>query len=194
VLLATVAQAKLALGEPTAALAAAVEAVAIMEARGLGACALRAPIALTHVLTATRGPAARERVDRVLARALGVARDSGARVFEPHIHRELAALARVRGDDVEAERRQAEAQRSSRRCGLRQTSAAIARRSTAPARIPDPPQIAARIGHRPPRSLALGSEPEDRHGEGEAEGEQERPREAGGAKPGGSDRSPAGSD
>jgi class 3 adenylate cyclase/tetratricopeptide (TPR) repeat protein len=86
-LLATIARSKLALGAPGDALAAAEEAVEIMDARRLAACALRAPITLAQVLIATQGAAARERIDLVLSRALDVARASGARVFEPQIHR-----------------------------------------------------------------------------------------------------------
>ncbi|MDP1849299.1 MAG: AAA family ATPase [Solirubrobacteraceae bacterium] len=110
-LLATIAHAQLALGKPGEALAAAEQAVEIMDARGLKTCALRAPITLAQVLLATQGDAAGDRVDAVLARALAVARESHARVFEPPIHRELAALARLRGDDVTAARQQAAAER-----------------------------------------------------------------------------------
>jgi adenylate cyclase len=110
-LLATIARCKLALGNPGEALAAAEEGVVIMHTRGLRTCALLAPITLARVLLATQGTAAGERIDGVLARALGVARESHARVFEPPIHRELAALARLRGDDITAAREQAAAER-----------------------------------------------------------------------------------
>jgi class 3 adenylate cyclase/tetratricopeptide (TPR) repeat protein len=102
-LLATVARSKLGLADPDGALAAAEEAVAIAVARGLGACALAAPITLSQVLLATGGVAAGERVDDVLAGAARVVRESGARLFEPQIHRELAALGRLRDDDATAE-------------------------------------------------------------------------------------------
>ena len=95
-LLATIARSQLALGRPDEALAAAEEAVDIMDARGLATCALPAPIALAQVLIATQGAAAGERIDAVLVRAMRVARESGARLFEPQIQRELAALARLR--------------------------------------------------------------------------------------------------
>lgn len=102
-LLATTARSELALGRPGAALAAAEEAVDIMRARGLATCALSAPITLAQVLIATRGGGAGERVDTVLRRAARVAHKSRARVFEPQIRRERAALARVRSDDVMVE-------------------------------------------------------------------------------------------
>jgi class 3 adenylate cyclase/tetratricopeptide (TPR) repeat protein len=110
-LLASIAKARLRLGEPEAALAAAEEAIEIMDARGLTACALTAPIALAQVLIATEGAAAGERIESVLARAMQVARESGALVYEPQIHHELAALARLRGDEAGAEREQAQAER-----------------------------------------------------------------------------------
>ena len=110
-LLATIARSQLALGRPGDALAAAEEAVEVMDARGLTVCALPAPITLAQVLIATRSGAAAARIDTVLARARRVARRSGALIFEPQIHRELAALARLRGDDVTAQREHAEAER-----------------------------------------------------------------------------------
>ena len=99
-LLATIARCKLALGEPADARAAAEEAADIANARGLTTCALAAPITLAHVLIATEGAGAGERIDTVLAQATRVARESGARAFEPRIHRELAARTRLRRDTV----------------------------------------------------------------------------------------------
>ena len=110
-LLATIARSELALGRPGQALAAAEEGVAIMNARGLTTCALPAPIALAQVLVASQGAAAAERIDAVLARATRVACDSGARIYEPQIHRARAALARACGDEIAAEREDVEATR-----------------------------------------------------------------------------------
>ena len=110
-LLATIARAELALANPGRALAAGEAAVEIMDARGLRTCALLAPITLARVLLASQGAGAADRIATVLARALAVARESHARLYEPPIHRELAALARLRGDDVTAAREQAEAER-----------------------------------------------------------------------------------
>ena len=111
VLLATIARSELALGRPDEALAAAEEAVDIMSARRLATCALSAPSTLAQVMIATQGAAAAPRAGRVLAHASRVARESGARVFAPSIHRELAALAHLRGDDRTAERERAAAAR-----------------------------------------------------------------------------------
>ena len=97
VLLATIARSQLGLGEPGDALAAAEEAVEIMKVRRLATCALSAPIALAQVLIATQGAAARDRIMPVLARAMRVARASGAGAFEPQIRGELAGLM-VRAD------------------------------------------------------------------------------------------------
>ena len=82
ILLATIARSRLALGDPDGALTAAEEAVAIAKSRGLATVALSAPIALAEVLGATQGADAADRIDDVLARARGVARASGAVVFE----------------------------------------------------------------------------------------------------------------
>jgi hypothetical protein len=49
---------------------------------------------------ATRGAAAAERVEAVLAHAAQTARHCHARIFEPQIHRQCAALARLRGDGI----------------------------------------------------------------------------------------------
>lgn len=106
-LLATIARSRLALGTHDDALAAAEEAVAIADARGLATCALPARIALAQVLMATRGAAAGARIDAILARAARVARESLAHAFEPQIQRQVAALARLRGEDISAERAQA---------------------------------------------------------------------------------------
>ena len=95
-LLATVARSRLGLGAPAEALASAEDAVAVMEERGLATCALQAPLALAHVLAATEGAAAAERIATVLTGALGPARASGARLFVLRIERELAAVAHLR--------------------------------------------------------------------------------------------------
>src|SRR5437867_4934631 len=63
--LASIARSRLKLGEEDAARLAAEEVVEIMEARGLAACALSAPIALAEVLIATEGAGARSEERRV---------------------------------------------------------------------------------------------------------------------------------
>ena len=88
-LLATIARSQLALGDGDAALAAAEEGVGIMDARGLTACALRAPITLAQALIAAQGDSAGERIEATLSHALKIVRASGARAFEPRIQSEL---------------------------------------------------------------------------------------------------------
>jgi tetratricopeptide (TPR) repeat protein len=97
-LLAAIAKSKVELGDPEGAVAAAAEGVEIMETRGLTVAALPVPIALAEVMIAAEGAAAAERIEAVLNRAMEVARESGAVIFEPQIQRELEALARLRGE------------------------------------------------------------------------------------------------
>ncbi|RNL60565.1 guanylate cyclase [Nocardioides marmoriginsengisoli] len=92
VLLSTVALARLALGEIEDAVAAAEEAAAIADARGLGACALIAPITLAQVLRSAPG-ADPGRIEVLLSSAMRQVEATGADAFEPMIRRELAALA-----------------------------------------------------------------------------------------------------
>jgi class 3 adenylate cyclase/tetratricopeptide (TPR) repeat protein len=80
-LLATIAICRLGLDEPDLALATAEEAVDIADARGLGACALRARVTLAQVLGAVRGAGAGDRIDGVLTDAEVVMRKSAARLF-----------------------------------------------------------------------------------------------------------------
>ncbi len=96
-LLATIARSRLGLDEPDAALAAGEEAMGIAVARGLGACALQAPVTLAQVLLAVQGAGAGDRIEAVLARADHMMHESGARLFAPHLRRESEALDRLRG-------------------------------------------------------------------------------------------------
>ncbi len=100
-LLATIARCRLGLGEADGALAAAEQGADIAAGRALAACALHAPLALAHVLLATRGAAAGERVEAVLGRARLVVGESGARLFESGIDGELRELERHRAGEVE---------------------------------------------------------------------------------------------
>jgi hypothetical protein len=51
------------------------------------------------VLLGTDGPDARTEIEAVLARALELIRDTGVRAYQPHVHVELAELARQSGDE-----------------------------------------------------------------------------------------------
>jgi hypothetical protein len=96
-LLAGIARSKLATGDEQGALAAAEEGVAIMDDRRLTTTALRAPLALARVLVETEGPAASERIEDVVERAMKIVRESGATAFEPLLRAELSAVTRLRG-------------------------------------------------------------------------------------------------
>jgi tetratricopeptide (TPR) repeat protein len=98
VLLATVARSMLGLGEPARAATAARRAVDIADARGLGTCALLAPITLAQVLMADPATADPAAVEGVLSRAMRLARATDARAMIPVIHQEQVAAARLWND------------------------------------------------------------------------------------------------
>ena len=70
-----------------------------------------ASLALARVLLGSAGPAARAEIEAALARALELARDTGAKAYEPLVHVELAELARQSGDEEGRERELREAHR-----------------------------------------------------------------------------------
>ena len=132
-LLATIARSQLALGRPGDALAAAEEAVAIMDARGLTTCALPAPIALAQVLIATQGAAAGERIEAVL-RARD-ARRGGRAARASSSRRSIASSRRSPGCEATTSRRGASMPRrngSSSRSGRRPRRRPRARGSESP--------------------------------------------------------------
>ena len=67
-----------------------------------------ARIELARVLIETEGAAASAEIQEELESALGLARTTGAAVFEPQIHRARAELARAAGDERRAEQEMAE--------------------------------------------------------------------------------------
>jgi hypothetical protein len=93
-------QARLRTGDPRAARAAAREAVAIAAQRRTKGWELLSRIALAQAIRACEGPSAIAAIERELRRALALAQTTGARTLEPHVRVELAAVARLRGDDV----------------------------------------------------------------------------------------------
>ena len=107
--LAKLADARLGLGDLENGLAAAEEAVAIARGRSLGV--VSAQLALARALRHTGGISAEVAIEAALSDALDKAAETGFRAFEPDIHAELAALARLRGDDEAAGREAAEAER-----------------------------------------------------------------------------------
>jgi class 3 adenylate cyclase/tetratricopeptide (TPR) repeat protein len=109
--LALLAEARLGLGEVERAQALAAEAVDVARSQGTAPTEASASLSLARVLLGSVGPAARERIELALARALELIRERGARDFEPMIHLELAELARQLGDEPERERELREAYR-----------------------------------------------------------------------------------
>jgi predicted ATPase/class 3 adenylate cyclase len=102
----------LGLGDVGRARALVDEAPAIANARGRPIDETHANLALARVLLSTAGPDAHEQTKSALARALRLARDTGAKALEPLIHIELAELSRQSGDREgrEGELRQAQRQ------------------------------------------------------------------------------------
>jgi hypothetical protein len=102
--LAVLAESYLGLGDLTRATTLAREGVAVARRQGNIPRELLGNLALARVLLASDGPAARDEIEAALARALELTGDGGAKVLEPHVHVELAELARQLGDEEEYER------------------------------------------------------------------------------------------
>ena len=107
--LAVLAEARLANGEPDRARATANEAVAAAHQTPLFECVAR--LALAHVLLRTEGLAARNTIEAALTRAQTLVDETGAEVYAPFIHLERAELARLAGEAPARERQLREAQR-----------------------------------------------------------------------------------
>ena len=105
------AQARLALGLPEQASAAAEASVALAVANGCKLLELRARCTLARVRLRTRPAAARDVIEAELARADALVEETGARGLAPFVLAERAALARALGDEAGWEDRLREAQR-----------------------------------------------------------------------------------
>jgi class 3 adenylate cyclase len=101
----------LGLGDPERARTLAAEGLEIAHARGGRSRETYASLALARVLLGSAGAATRAEIEAALARALELARETGAKAFEPLIHVELAELARRSGEEEERERELREAHR-----------------------------------------------------------------------------------
>ena len=99
----------MAAGERARALVA--EGLEIAQTRGHRSGETHTSLALARVLLGSAGTAARAEVEAVLARALELVRETGAKAFEPLVHVELAELARQSGDAEGRERALREAHR-----------------------------------------------------------------------------------
>jgi class 3 adenylate cyclase/tetratricopeptide (TPR) repeat protein len=110
-ILAGLGRARLGLGDGAGARVAAEEAIDAAKRLGTRAYEVVARLALAHALTGTEGLAARRAINDTLERATALVEETGARSWEPWIHVERAALARVRGDEVTRQRELGEALR-----------------------------------------------------------------------------------
>jgi tetratricopeptide (TPR) repeat protein len=109
--LAWLSESYLGLGDPERARALAEEGIARARERGNPGNERDASLALARVLLGSSGPAARAEIEAALARALELARATGAHIYEPLIHVELAELARQTGDHRRHEQELREAHR-----------------------------------------------------------------------------------
>jgi tetratricopeptide (TPR) repeat protein len=101
----------LGLGDSERARTLVAEGLATARAQGHVAAETNACLALARVLLGSPGPVASAEIEATLARALELARDTGAKAFEPLVHVELAELARQSGDQERREHELREAHR-----------------------------------------------------------------------------------
>jgi tetratricopeptide (TPR) repeat protein len=109
--LALLSESHLRVGEIQRARALAAEALEIARAQGNAWNERHASLALARVLLRSAGATARAQTGAALARALELARETGAKAFEPLVHVELAELAHQSGDHEGRERELREAHR-----------------------------------------------------------------------------------
>jgi predicted ATPase/class 3 adenylate cyclase len=110
-MLALLAETYLALGEESRAREAANEAVSVARRRRVRIYECEVHVARARVLLATEGARAREAIEAALAEASTLVQETGAKCWEPFIHEERAALARLLGDDATHQRELREAHR-----------------------------------------------------------------------------------
>jgi tetratricopeptide (TPR) repeat protein len=102
--LAFLARAHLGRGDAAAALAAADDAVRLASGRGTKAWEMHARHQRARALLAMEGKSAVAAAVEEIERALALVEKTGGRSFEPRLRRELAELARLRGDEATRER------------------------------------------------------------------------------------------
>jgi tetratricopeptide (TPR) repeat protein len=107
--LALLGESYLGIGEAKRARALAAEGVELARAQESTLYEATASLSLARVLLGTDGPAARDGIEALLARALELTRERGTKAYEPHVHVELAELARQLGDEKGRERELREA-------------------------------------------------------------------------------------
>jgi tetratricopeptide (TPR) repeat protein len=109
--LALLGESYLGLGDPERARSLVAEGVEIARAQVHTTNETWANLALARVLLGSAGAAARAEIEAALARSLELARETGAKAFEPLVHVELAELARLSGEAEECQRELREAHR-----------------------------------------------------------------------------------
>jgi adenylate cyclase len=109
--LALLAESYLGLGDLKRARGLAEEGLKVARAQGNVPGEIQASLSLARVLLRSVGAAARAEIGAALAPALELARETGARAYEPLVHVELAELARQRGDEDGHERELRQAHR-----------------------------------------------------------------------------------
>jgi class 3 adenylate cyclase/tetratricopeptide (TPR) repeat protein len=109
--LGAMAAAHLGLGDCAKALALAEEAIAVSRRRGTRLWECSAQLTRIRALRGTLGPEATAQIEAALAEADAWIEMSGAKSYEPFLHVERAALARLTGDEASRERALREAHR-----------------------------------------------------------------------------------
>jgi tetratricopeptide (TPR) repeat protein len=109
--LATMAEANLALGDHAKALTLAEEAIAVSRRRGLRLWEFSALLARIRALRASHGVKATTEIAAAFAEAAAWLEMSGAKSYAPFLHVERAELARLTGDEATREREFREAHR-----------------------------------------------------------------------------------
>jgi tetratricopeptide (TPR) repeat protein len=109
--LAVLGESYLGLGDPERALSLVTEGVEIARGQGHVTRETYANLALARVLLGSAGTAERKQIEAALTRALQLARDTGAKAFEPLVHAELAELARQSAEEEACQRELHEAHR-----------------------------------------------------------------------------------
>jgi class 3 adenylate cyclase/tetratricopeptide (TPR) repeat protein len=108
--LAQLGESYLGLGDPERARAFVEEGLEVARAQGHVPGEIHASLSLARVLLGSADPARME-IEAALARTLELARQTGAKAWEPLVHEELAELARQSGDEERRERELREAHR-----------------------------------------------------------------------------------
>jgi class 3 adenylate cyclase/tetratricopeptide (TPR) repeat protein len=125
-IMSTLAEAQLGLGDVEAARSTARQAIALARRHGLRLHELHAQLTLARTLLAAGGATTTEETAAALDRALALTDETGAVGMQPFVHAELAQLARARGDEAAHARELSEAQRMFQAIGAPKRAAQLA--------------------------------------------------------------------